>query len=115
MLPLSTEACALVVMLPMVIKLPGTLAAAAVVVDADAGCVVAMAISLPTPRPVSVDCGVMESVRVWLPLVDSACTGGGTSLWGRVGGELSQPSASSAVPMVPRSIVCESDWASTSW
>src|ERR1700722_18746580 len=98
-------------MLPRGIRLPGTLAAAAVVVDPDAGCEGAIAISLPTPSPVSVDCGVMLSVRTWFPLVDSACTGGGTSLWGRVGGELSQPSASSAVPMVPRSIVCESDWA----
>ena len=50
--------------------------------------------------------------RLWLPLVDSACTGGGTSLFGTVGAEPSHPSASSAVPMAPRSIVWDNDCAS---
>ena len=57
----------------------------------------------------------MLSVRLWLPLVDSACTGGGTSLAGSVGGASLHPSDSSDVPMAPRSIVWDSDWASTSW
>ena len=77
------------------------------------GCVVTMADSLPTPT--GDDAGVMVSVRLWFPLTDSACTGGGTSFESSVGGPPSQPAASSEVPMAPRSIVCESDWASMSW
>ena len=113
--PLSMEAFALDVSPLMASIPPGTEMLDAVVSEPDDGCVVAVAASLPRPRPSGEDCGVMLSDRLWLPLVDSACTGGGTSLAGSVGGAPSHPSDSSDVPMAPRSIVWDSDWASTSW
>ena len=86
----------------------------AVVSEPDDGCVVAVAASFPMPRPSGEDCGVMLSDRLWLPLVDSACTGAARrSAAGSA--PPSHPSASSEVPMAPRSIVWDSDCASMSW
>ncbi len=113
--PLSMEAFALDVSPLTASRPPGTEMFDTVVSEPDDGWVVAVAASLPTPRPSDVDWGVMLSERLWLPLVDSACTGGGTSLCGRVGADPSHPWASSEVPMAPRSIVWDSDWACMSW
>ena len=113
--PLSMEACELEVMPSMLKRPPGTEMSLTVVVEDEAGCVDALADSLPRPRPLGDDWGVMESVRLWFPLVDSACTGGGTSFWGSVGGPPLHPGASSAVPMAPRSTVWDRDCASRFW
>ena len=111
--PLSMEVCEVELRPEIVSRPPGTVMAATLVLESDEGCVVAVAASVPTPS--GEEAGVMVSLRVWLPLTDSACTDGGTSLAGRVGGPPEQPAASRAVPMAPRSRVCDSDCASMSW
>ena len=113
--PLSMEAFALDVSPLTASRPPGIAMFDTVVSEPEDGCVVAVAASLPMPSPLGEDCGVMLLERLWLPLVDSACTGGGTSLCGRVGADPSHPWASSEVPMAPRSIVWDSDCASMSW
>ena len=57
----------------------------------------------------------MLSLPLALPLVDSTCTGWGVWLWLTVGAPPEQPSASSEVPMAPRSTVSDRDCASVSW
>ncbi len=113
--PLSMEAFAPDVSPLTVSSPPGTEMLDTVVREPEDGCVVAVAASFPRPRPSGEDCGVMLLERLWLPFVDSACTGGGTSLCGRVGADPSHPWDSSEVPMAPRSIVSDSDCASRSW
>ena len=103
--PLSIDAFALDVSPLTPTKPPGIAMFETPVSEPEDGCVVAVAASSPMPRPSGEDCGVMLLERLWFPLVDSACTGGGTSLCGRVGADPLQPSASSEVPMAPRSIV----------
>ena len=73
-LPLSIEACELDPRPETVSKPPGTVMSATAVVELAVGCVVTLADSLPAPT--GDVAGVMELVRLWFPLTDSACTGG---------------------------------------
>ena len=112
--PLSMATCEVEVSPDTVIKPPGTVIPAVVVVASSRRLRRRRSRSrCADPIPVDVVSGVMVSVTVWLPLIDSACTGGGTSFLGSVGGALLQPSASNEVPMAPRSMVCERAWASS--
>ena len=111
----STRATCEVEVSPLTLSTPGTVMLPVIVDDVAVGCVVTEADSSPTPTPRVLSEATMFLVRLWFPLIDSAWIGGGTSLSGIVGGELLQPSASSDVPMAPRSMVCESDCACAFW
>ncbi len=78
-LPPSMETCVVEVKPLMANRPPGTAMLFTVVVASEVGWVVALAASLPMPKPLACDWGVMEDVRLWFPFVDSAWTGGGTS------------------------------------
>ena len=113
--PLSMEACVWLVS-PLIEKSPPGTATFCIVVSAsEEGWVVTEANSAPAPRPLAEELFVMLSLPLALPLVDSTCTGWGVWLWLTVGAPPEQPSASSEVPMAPRSTVSDRDCASVSW
>ncbi len=110
--PLSIEVCEVDDRPDTDKKLPGTLMPATAVLEVAVGCVVTLADSVPTP--IGKAAGVIVWPSCWFPLTDSACTEGGTSFDARIGGPPLHPAASRTVPIVPRSIVCDSDCASMS-
>ncbi len=79
--PLSMEACDWLASPLMVKSPPGTATFCMVVSASDDGWVVTEANSAPAPRPLAEELFVTLLLPLWLPLVDSTCTGWGVWLW----------------------------------